>query len=857
MNSKKLIIYLVLLFSLLQFTLAVNGACPVAHCMFPTGTISSTEIGGGLDYNILKGYEISGAASPTVDFNGCAISTPIRIDGVDYSFFGIPGTKVVARGFGFYNFTCDNGWSASHRSFTGFFSSTNSTIPFLTNSTNADKTPIGTARKWCAIRADGCFIQDTNMGAGNLESIEYSLTTRGDHNVVLKTADKPVANVMPSVWNENSSNNIYVGFPSLIVSGKGDSKTVFFEKEGEFNKNVVFTLLNKSPLDLNLTNYEIKCLGENIVCSIDKNYIGYTINKFNGKMIVTGNIKVNKAHLPLTVSVKLDVNYSVPVLSTAACSPYKNNLASSKPITHTFGLLDKQQFQIGIKSDFDYTGCVGEDGMIGMTGENFAPRINLGFGGKDNDDEGVDETGALISIDECDAKKIDGSLNSDWVYCTQKETLVELAKKIGKLWEIDVNKFNDPSLNKTTLDERKNLYASTQMYLRSQSLTRQSITGTNGSIDLLSENFGEILTTIGLPTNNPSAFNVSNPSVLSTQMKNLYNNIEFSFNGGQGSGAITAGLYAVNIDVEIDSSATETNLFLQDNSLNPDAKIKIDFTKISEPSFNWFFYDYGNLEIDLTNTGTQSANLWEINSGKRGILLTIEHNPANPNFNNNMFYPNYATTLVARLKSNSSGNADANFSITSLGNYDHNNFSYWTGFASSLDEGCGNIDNEGDSTLPYREPDSRVTYTSTTTFEFSNYKTSKPNSTMYLQSVLFWPTSFINNSTGLVVSPLISAPFGLMVNGTWYNGSASSPVNNIRLNTPSDEFMVENLRDLINAIEQEKVCINTSITPTRTTKWTLFWNQTKILETINSAKRNLLTTNNDANLCATREILGG
>ena len=787
-------------------------------------------------------------ASPNISLSGCVIGTSLQVNGVNYSSFGTPGATLNANGFGQYNFALDSGGTQQKLAFGGIFLNTNisSNYPAKTNSTAPLGTPQSSGLNRC-VASGGCNIKGPDVeGIGDQSSISYNLATAGGHNYELKIATSPIAGTMPSAYTSQFSNNIYVGFPSLIVSGQNDLNTGFVEKFGLYNKELVFTLINKSPLDVNIENYRINCERLGVSCSVDANYKGWTIEKLEGTMIIRGNLIIDKNYLPISnVSVWLDVNYTIPLLITPDCSQYYRNNTSSKPVSYKFGLLDMQKFQVGMKANYDYTGCIGEDGMIGETGEAYVPKINLGFGGKTN------SLNELVSIDECDAKTLDdssmanGSDNNDWVYCSQKELIVELTRKVGKLWEIGVNQLDENAQEKTRLDLTKNKYASTQMYIRKQTLSPSQI---EDSITLLKTNFSGILQNIGLPNSDYASFAPSSPSTTEARLKNLFSNTEITINGGQGSGEVIAAMYAVNISVEVDPDAEQTTLFVNGNALNPAATIKIDFTKLSDPSFNWFFYEYGNLEIDK-NIDTIHSNFWKSNSEKRGILLTMAQSGLNDDLYGKIdFYPGWANTLIAQLKSNASGDINSYFTLSNdfASNYQGNDtFSYWTAFASSIGNGCTDIDDESDGVLSYREPDSLRDNTDTT-FDFNNYSKSKPNSTTYLQTVLFWPNNYPTN-------PVISSPLGLMIDKNWN----SSPVVNKQVNTRNEEFNVTNLEDLFKGIGEEKICINATVSASRTTQWTLFWNQTSIYDSIKSAKENLLSTNADATLCETREALGG
>jgi hypothetical protein len=783
--------------------------------------------------------------NPTIGLTGCyaSLSQQFNLNGNSYSLFADPSAKIRVNGIGHQNNDSD---------FKDFFILNLTKIDPLgstrqfSNSLNAANS-LGTGKNICTGRVNGCTTAGGEIGRGITEFIAYDFnypSDLGGHNYVLKKINKPSANSMTHLSGGstidvvNSNNNVYVGLPGLIVNGPTDVNSGFYEKFGRYERRVLFNLINTSPLDLNLMSYSLNCLGGNgVSCTISSSWTNFEINSF-GKMVIYGTITLDKNYLPKNpIQVVLDVNYKVKNFdSNPNCQNFYNT--SSPPVNLRYGLLDYQKFQVGLISSRDFNGCIGENGMIGRTGERVAPRINIGFGGSATD--------GLISIDECDTYDINGNVNPTWVYCSRKEFIIELARKIGKVWEIqqDINRellvANTNHTRIFNLELEKQKYLTFETNIRRQSFTKSELN------QIITDLFSNVTLwdSLGLDGVYGSSVNRVNQK---EKVESLLNQIRFTQLGGDIMGELQAGTYNVTMSIQTIGIQNNYELF-NDNTLNPNIEITINFSNtLRTPEINWFFYEFE--DDDFSELTPNILKTFEnTNLSNRGELLKYVYNGETSDFNNSnyLFSPSYAVPLFVRLKTGTTfSDINKTFNLSqSVGS--NNKFSYWTGFASSIEDGCVNIVTKTNSlnSLPYREADSKIGNTNQN-FYFSQFDTGevKQNQTIYLQTVLFWPSGITNNLN-------LSAPFSI------YTKTGQNNQGTVNVSSINPEFNVVDLNSLFNRIKEEKVCIHYGPTGTRSTGWTLFWNTKSIYDSIEERKSNILTTNNDAKICELREILG-
>ncbi len=780
----------------------------------------------------------------------CLISENMTLNGTTYSLFGTPGFSLTLTGFDYFK------WDPSGNTKTFYMlnitSTTDSTKKVWKTNVANNGPSVNSTKRACTTDGAGCTVAGHSLGQGTFPRITYVFTDNniGGFNYNLSR----IANSIPETFNSwvgpagivsEKESNVYIGLPSLVIMGPTDVNTGFFEKSGQYEKKLFFNLINTSPLDLNLENYRLICNGVGVSCSMDPNYAGFQIPKLNGDLILTGTLRVDKNKLPTTVGFVLDVNYTVPALKDKDCGDYYTGKISTslKPTLLKLGLMDKQKFQVGLISESDSTNCVGENGMIGQTGEDFVPRVNVGFGGT------IDSNKKLISINECDTYDINGSPNPNWVYCSRKEFLVELARKIDIAWTIQKT-INDYKQSPSTSDDlliedlelEKQKYLSFETNIRKQSLSKENVLA---SITNLNSILNSLTVQTGLEN-----FGTQDKIKQATRLTNLFSNVNFTSLGGEYFGEMPTGTYKVNIKLR-DMNINTPDLFETDDKLNPKISISVDFSTLPvAPELNWFFYDYADEDFSTLTSKPQLNNFNSVNIMNRGKLFSINHDPNNtsPRFDYN-FYPNYAVPLFVRLKTDTNGDMNNTFS-TNITEPIYN-FSYWTGFASSSEDGCENIASEELTTnsalMPYRESDSVKTFGSND-FYFPQFENNKPNSTIYLETILFWPSTTNDTKT-------INSPFEIYTNNNLNNSKNNVIVNNI-VETGENSFYINNIERMFDAIKDEKVCVYQGVSAV-TTNWTLFWNTKKIYDSISDLKINVIEENDDATICESREALGG
>ncbi len=766
-----------------------------------------------------------GTANATIE--GCAVPGTFTANGSTYNWFALPGSYIYANNFGNYNIHCDNGADEYAQNFGVLYY--NSTIA---KSNSAAGGAMDSGRRYCEWNGSTKYLGD-NIGYGNLADINYAITSSilGGNSFQLDMMNKPIAGTYSASPTTVKSAAIFVGTPSLLILSPSELRENFYDKYGDYNKEIFFTIMNKSPLINRINSINVTC-SDNVTCWTEDNYNGWDIEANNGVMIISTKAKISKSALPTTFTITLDVNYS-PKNFSGKLECTQNYSTSSLPTTVRLGLLDSQDFQVKLKSDYDQFYCIGENGMIGQTGEAYAPRVNLTFGGATGSENQID-------IFECDPKDANTLDNNDWVYCSQKEFLVELAEKIGKIADIKEEiaslSPSDPqrTQKKESLELLASKYANAQSSLRKFSLNSADV---NAAAKNIKDN-PTIFANLGLGTYNFGK-GCSSASCMLSKFYNLYNNNGVEFN----ISSVQSGLYQISIDLNsLNDYSSDYYLFNQQGELQPNVDIKVTITPISPPTFDWFFYEYG--DIDITNSSVQYVqspgnDYYLTNVTKRGIALEFTESANTHDFNDAKVYKTYAVPLFSRIVDRN-GVGDTNMSINS--NVDHDAFTYWTGFASTKGSGCETTAlGSTDTFLPYRLPDTKKQYTgSQSIFYLPELNNLAQNSKMYLETSLFLP---IGNSMTL------TAPFRIYNKSNYCDGNSQQACTfTVTDSLKSSSF--SNLQELFDRIKSEYLCVYQGVSNGKG-EWSVFWNQQKLYKDLNTMK----ATITDANICTAREIV--
>jgi len=805
MNKIILITFLLILFT------SFVSADDVVHCWNPSG----------------------GSNNPSHVWDGCRVPLPAGsniINDNPYDSVVLPGAKLTISNFGSYNFHCDNGANESRDAFYVLDfdeSEMYKTIPSLTNGP-------GTSKSTGYARCEGSPVrQGSDLGYGPNSSISYTFTDieqwTGGHYYNAYLSRPVVAGTYGTLNSKYREDFFFVPSPSLLLFGEADSKYKYYEDEGTYGTTVFFTVVNKFPLKIRLKYLDLIC-PTGLTCSeIDSVYTAgdWLVGENDGILIIPIDVNFPKSDIGAEYSLQMDANFDVPALEA---DPQCNTIypTHSIPFSLNTRLIDMQNIQIELIAAAEQSQCIGLDGVVGQTGSGFAPKVNIGFGG-------TAEANNLISIDECDVKTINGEDNTDGVYCSQKEFLVEMGRKIAKIYDATKNQDDD------TIRE----YGSgIQIYMRTQDLSQDTVQATIDEMTAFAD-FNPANTGLQ-PSNSAGGFNTSTKSDQIERLSSLFESVTFKNNENKldTSTLFPKGIYTANISLVRISPDTQSTLFSSvDNSFNPNYKVEIEFANPLSPSTNgidWFFYDYANYEIDDSIiTIDTDATTYTTNVLERGTAFKFTHEPGDPDLSNNILYQTYATPFYIRV-------SDVNAKkITLTPPNGQDTFSYWTGFASNKGAGCDNIfDGEYDSdTVPYYKADAHPNNTDPR-YSLTDADIFLQDGIMYLETILYSPT---------YTSPdlEISTPFNIYTENDVCDGNKDVPCQlTISESTNTTLHKATNLGEVFSKIESGEMCVHFGQVGANT-EWNIFWNEQAILQDLSAQK----ATITDANMCALREIL--
>jgi len=634
------------------------------------------------------------------------------------------------------------------------------------------------------------------------------------------------------------SENVFVaGYPSLLIFGPEDTKTGFYENDGNYQRDVIFTVRSEHVLDINLMDYSINCTGIEVTCNIDSSQKGYILDRTNNTVMLFGTIIVNKNNIPKNIFVDLNVHYQLTQLKNLQAYS-QGHYTSSKPTKMEVGLLDKQQFQVKIKSDKEMFNCAGADGTIGQTGPDFAPRINLTFGG--NDDS------RTVSLDECNPK------DTNWVYCSQSEFIVSLSRKIAEIATkqsqlssaMQASDKNQTFIN--TLNQEINDLENFEIATRDINVSTSNLTS---SINYINNQLSVLTNGSGLEGySSEASFGGSETSKQVARMRSLFtgsNKIKFTSYGGDiTTPKFDAGTYTVAINFISSNGSFE--LFDPNNQFDSDLTIIIDLKQKSLPAYNWFFYENG-IEDVLSEIEASEPTIGNSNVTNRGAIFRFEHTDNNNDLSTSTLWKTFATPLFTKISQDGNDSYN-NFTISKDGGIEglvDDTFTYWTGFASTKGQGCEDISPvQTDGYLVYNTPDKLLSTSASARInvEISEYNYIDVNTIEYLQSVIYLPYNFEqrNNVTLTMDGNLLL---------TTPNSTCTTLPCKLEIKASNTVYKINNLQEVFDNIVSGKVCVSEERNGNRT-NWKLFWNENEILKNLN-AKKALIT---DADLCEARLI---
>ena len=733
--------------------------------------------------------------------------------------------------------------------------------------TASDKRTICYKNNGVFIPVEGTCSRSTevSVGAGWYDAskpdgeISYTFDKEGEYDISLRLgviSPHGLSAYSPYIMHTDVvRGKVFVENPSLAIFAPPSPRKInSFNNSGSSTEEVFFTLNNTSHIYTEkVEDYNIYCPGA--TCTVSDTYKGFTISP-GQSMIIPATVTFNLSGIPKKVEgIKLNVNYSA--VGAGGFGSSHASLSSSNELVFRVSFLDQQDFQIeAIGEEKNY--CIADDGTIGKTGELVAPRVNLYFGGNVNPNSnecnppagavcGIASTGKLISINECSPE------NPNWVYCSQREFLVQLSEKLEEINRVrralnaaQQNLYLAQSTNDSagiaaanvlidSLRKEDSNLSTFSAYLRKQGIETSSISESLSTIQNM------LFTNIGLYDSNIIKFN------------KLIKSINFEKAGVTGDKTIESGMHKViiNITQTGENNYSDNYLFLPNGELNPALKITVSLEKKSSPSYKWFFYEDNSTDSFAEQieglASSRQPNAYVSNVYDRGLVMDFNRVGSTINFSK--FYKTYAVPLFIKVTGDLSGNSDANFTVTGYPSSD--TFTYWSGFASTQSNGCETTSASppsGIKTLPYRVPDSninRIIESSNNTFvipEFSkegaNNKGVVPNSKIYLETVIYSPKD------SAIALDKHRFDFNL-------SNTSNTHANMLTLNSNNSLHAVESVADIFNKIKSEEICVANQKLGPNSEKWIVFWNQQKILGDLNTLKHGIT----DANLCDIREEL--
>lgn len=783
-------------------------------------------------------------------------------ESTEYDYLIVIGSKLSITGFGDFVTLCDDGASRRIKNYVDLYDAITGRI--IATNVVGDKGPQPGGGDMCVSGGNICYIDSgvyyppkgrcdsgQPVGAGNKDIIEIVMDRNmiGAHEFEVRLGAISPANedkYSEKILHKTAKKiKVLVGLPSLMVFAQQELRRInYFEEEGQGSEEILFTLTNKSPFPIILENYSMNC-SEGVKCELERRddgklfYKGYKIMP-NNSMIINGKVIIDKSKIPMTFFLNsFDVNYSVDGLQRC---DFINNLpycsTKTTPMEFESGLLDKQDFQINVLGKRQARECINADGDIGKTGENYAPRVNLYFGGNSPPEKSSEAQ--LISIDECSSvNNVTGEQNPNWVYCSQREFIIQLANRIGKAAEkIDlINSFeedqNYSEADKLRMEMTKLLNFTA--YLRKQSINKEAILNSQERLETF------LFKKIGLDS---STFGSSGEdSKKLARLRNLLNGMDFfkTINGLIiDEKNIDPGLYNVVVDLNSKSSL----LFDTQNKLIDGVKIKVKLEKISEPPFEWFFYnDEATDSFAEVFESPKLITKYRANVLDRGSIMSFIKDPSGRTDGN--FYSNYAVPIIIKLSdTEKTGEIDAFYEVRGFTEKSEM-FTFWTGFASTQEEGCGTISNvssSGGRELPYRIPDVNIrSSTGNQMFGIREFSSVIKDSNIYLETVIYVPTTGSEAPEYEIITP-----FDIY---SLFDSCTRKPKQKceLKFGALSDyakKFRATTIKEVFDGIRDGNICVFKD-TSQQVTRWQVFWNQEKIVESMNEMKASI----KDAKLC--------
>lgn len=795
-------------------------------------------------------------SSPTLSWiNGTQIplttEAQFQINGITIESLVLPGTTAKFASFGNYNMICNDGAAASIKPL--------AKLEVFDSQSNSKLIKYNTANNTCATQYSGLpycervggAIQDSSLiiGVGQYDEITIPFTSDNNFenepyiikgHVDAKTVSGSCGNELVEKVQRNI---LLVANPSLFTFTPIEEVIRFYETEGTYTKEIFLTLTKNHTLNIKVDNLNLKCENDfGATCRIiDKTELeGTILDKTQDTMILTTELTIDKSNLknqkldPMTIEIQLDVNYSLP--QSNALGSY---FTSTAPKLYTIGLMDQQDFQVKIMGQSNaLTECVSYDGLIGVTGPEHSPRINLRFA-----DRGT------IKADTCDLTKIDGTSN-DWVYCSQNEFIFSLANKIGKIIELQSeinNELTKIDINQNKINELNqeiNNYSSAKIHVRDLDLSKNKI---EEHLDNFNNSFAE---RDGLEefSGSPVNYGGNDPVERIQKLKELFvesDIVKFEYYGGQMQNPfIQVGQYDIEINV---SNQNKNDLFIGDE-INDSIDITVNLKDRIAPTINWFFYRNNMSDINESSIVSTTPTLSSTNNTSRGIVLTFnkEANITNPN--TIYLVKTFAVPLFIKIENNNLITNKFFISKSITGSDEGDAFTYWTGFASNKGNGCEEISPAQSTTIKslfYRIPDEIINIKTDGELEvrINEYQGITQGDIELLQTVIYAPLGAEATAEEITFKGPLSI----------YTASNECIFNDtncqLNLNRNMSSYNVQDLYEIFDKIAEREICISEEFTGLSEKAWTLFWNEEQLLKSLNTRKQSAVSSMTGVQIC--------
>ncbi len=771
----------------------------------------------------------------------------------------VPTNSILkVSGFGNYTYQCEDGASGQSNNYIEIYDNLTGAV-VKTNGTLGTGGPVsvGTTKMCMMVGSDdACYIENGirypgkgecrkgsfNVGAGVQDTIEVPMTSfKGEQDWTIRLGEiSPAADGIiagsPQItfrdlnrikFTVDSSKPALLIFPPTPLQ-----KLNSYDFDGNMEKVVNFTILNKSRVPSIINSYSVDC-PSGVTCELDQinganMYAGWKVAS-NQAFMIEVRYKFNKNIIPTSFASLLTVKFTP---SGFADCPIEGCTASSTPLKFEAGLLDEQKFQINVINQTEQKYCVDYDGHLGRTGSDYAPRINLYFGGNVIPSSSGQD---LISLNECSPLNYSSSQpNPDWVYCTQNEFLTSLAGRIGLYAEnmraIDSAEENGDFVRGASYRTENGKLKEFYVYLREQDLNQGS---RNASIQEMLAALSDVSAVKigfehGLVTNKEQLVNLVDGMNLFKSLHGVLIN----------DTKISPGYYKVILDLNDTGIQDLGGLFYNENMLNPNMNVKIYFEKVSDPKLDWFFYYIKDNYADSVFLPQTGADAFTTNYLDRGTIMNFEKRGDNTNLTK--FYSTFAIPLIGKIVDQGEGNgSDSSFVLSGDEFKNKELFTVWTGFASSIGAGCGTTiinPKEGKKALPYRILDSNL---GGTEYEITDLNRVTPNSVMYVETVVYLPTTFTEFD--------MNSPFTVFS----LSGNTNSNKSLFVGLTNYTNYKIDSLENILQGIKDQNICMYYDNSTDKET-WKLFWNQDKVLDSLKAIVKPQIT---DATVCESRELL--